>query len=83
MAQPPMKTRRFALFLLILGGVLFLGEVRLHDSRGARRPGRLPASLDVVPVKENRGYPPTKFVDPPMPAVPPGPTTWERDGRRR
>jgi hypothetical protein len=81
MAALAMKMRRLALLLLILGWVLFLGEVRLRDSSAARYAPRWP--LDVVPAKESRPYPPAKFTDPPMPPVPPGPTTWERDGRRR
>ena len=83
MAQPPMKTRRVALILLILGGVLFVAEVRLYDSGRMRKHERVTPSLWAPPppirdVEET----PMKFVDPPMPAPPPGPTPLERDRRR-
>jgi hypothetical protein len=73
MATPQMKTRRVALILLILIGVFFLGEVRLDNgSPQSKRQQR----IDPV---ERRPSTPMKFVDPPMPAVPPAPTRGERD----
>jgi hypothetical protein len=74
-----MKTRRVVLILLILSGVL-LAEVRLHDSGGMSKQRRGTPSLSAPPppIREfDNG--PMKFVDPPMPAVPPAPTRVERD----
>jgi hypothetical protein len=76
-----MKTRRLALILLILVGVLIIGEVRLHDSRLIIVSPRWPPDL-VVPAKQGPGDRPLKFVDPPMPPVPPGPTPRERNRQR-
>jgi hypothetical protein len=66
-----------ALILLILIGVFFLGEVRLDNGSPQRN-----SQQRIDPV-ERRPPTPLKFVDPPMPAVPPGPTRVERDRPRR
>jgi hypothetical protein len=78
-----MKTRRLALILLILGGVLVLGEVRLSDSSGMRGRKSLSRPDWVVPAKQGPESRPMKFVDPPMRPVPPGQPTLERDRPRR
>jgi hypothetical protein len=77
-----MKTRRLAFILLILT-VLFMAEVRLHDSGSMSKASRGTPSL-WAPPKPAQGseYPPPKFVDPPMPPVPPGPTPRERNRQR-
>jgi hypothetical protein len=71
-----MKTRRVALILLILIGVLFLGEVRLDNGSPQRT-----RQQRIDPVEWRRPTP-LKFVDPPMPPVPPGSPSSERDRRR-
>ena len=82
MAPPPMKTRRLALILLILGGVLFMAEVRLYDTGRISKKSHGTPSLWSPPVPASDGTP-MKFVDPPMPEVPPGSAPREPDRRRR
>jgi hypothetical protein len=76
-----MKIRRLTLILLIIGGVLFMAEVRLYDTgRMSKKSPGTPTLWSTPPPEAER---PLKFVDPPMPRLLPPPPTWERDNRRR